>query len=77
MTIGDHYPAGMSECYRNGLSGNCGTECSAFLMGICDVEEEIVENLTNEDLDQLMEDGWEPAHRLPSCGWGFWREHSE
>lgn len=77
MTIGDHYPAGMSACDSNGINGNCGPECSAFLSGDCDVEDEIVENLTPEDIDQLIDDGWMPSQRLPSCGWGFWREYSE
>jgi len=34
--MSDHYPAGMSECDRNGMNGNCGAECGQFLRGECE-----------------------------------------
>ena len=42
--IADYYPAGMSECERNGINGNCGIDCSVFQMGGCESQwEEIPE----------------------------------
>jgi len=42
-TMGDYYPAGMDDCSRNGLSGNCGIDCEVFLRGECTIENEIKE----------------------------------
>ena len=44
-SIGDRYPAGMSPCYREGLSGNCGEDCSVFLLGECPIEDEVKEGI--------------------------------
>jgi hypothetical protein len=64
IMIGDHYPAGMSECDRNGIDGNCGLDCGVFLRNECEMEDEIVEDLTLEDLYQLIQDGWLPRTHL-------------
>jgi len=42
--ISDHYPAGMSECDRRGLAGQCGPDCPVLEDGECLVEEEFIES---------------------------------
>ena len=34
--MADYYPAGMTECFGYGLSGNCGVDCPVFQMGGCE-----------------------------------------
>jgi len=60
-TMGDYYPAGMDDCSRNGLSGNCGIDCEVFLRGECTIEDEIKESdeyknsdLYREHLEELQ-----------------------
>lgn len=43
----DYYPAGALDkngCFYNGQIGNCGTECSAYLLDKCPIPDEIAES---------------------------------
>ena len=39
---------GLTECEREGLSGNCGPDCPVFIAGDCG-EEKTVEEMIAED----------------------------
>jgi len=49
-TMADNYPAGMSECYRVGMSGGCGEDCPAYISGDCDCENEILKHASPAQL---------------------------
>ena len=36
--MNDNYPAGMSECERVGIGGNCGNKCPVYQRGKCEFQ---------------------------------------
>ncbi len=45
----------MNECDINGMGGDCGFECSAFLQGDCEIANDIAEDADPEDLELYQE----------------------
>jgi len=46
-------PLSMSECYRIGLSGDCGETCPVLLRGECEEEEEFLEDYGVSRIEDL------------------------
>jgi predicted lactoylglutathione lyase len=38
-----------STCFKNGMGGNCNATCEDFQIGCCDVGDEALEQLLDED----------------------------
>jgi hypothetical protein len=45
-----NYPVGTSECFNVGISGGCGPECFVYLNGECDVPDEMLPQLDDDEL---------------------------
>jgi hypothetical protein len=45
----------MSDCFSEGISGNCGFECEAFLRGECENAEEALDGATQEQREMLWD----------------------
>ena len=52
-TMADYYPAGMSECDRNGINGNCGENCRIFREGDCIPYNEELESENRKDMSAV------------------------
>ena len=54
------------SCHDVGMSGNCGIDCPVLNRGDCDIEDEMIENLTDAGLKEelidngLIEDDFDP-----------------
>jgi len=50
----------MNDCDREGINGNCGFDCPVFLLGECEIADEIGEEATGEDLELYLDIYGEP-----------------
>lgn len=48
-------PAGLNECEREGIAGNCGPNCTAFKDGQCETNDEIVQLMISDFLSQMQD----------------------
>jgi hypothetical protein len=48
-------PAGLTECEREGIAGNCGPSCTAFKGGQCETNDEIVQLMISDFLSQMQD----------------------
>lgn len=50
----------MNDCDREGINGNCGFDCRVFLLGECEIADEMGEEAEGEDLKLHIEIYGEP-----------------
>jgi|GEM_PF-3809955 len=53
--IDGRYPLGMTGCEVVGINGDCGIACPVYLEGECESIEEMVNDLTGDDLKRHQE----------------------
>lgn len=57
MSISDNYPPmDPDSCTSIGMGGGCGSDCSVFLRGECDVGHEVLESINNDPLNMTVEE---------------------